>query len=448
MKPALHIAIVGAGPAGMYAIGHLLEQREFSITIDLIDRLPTPWGLVRAGVAPDHPEKKWVAERLFDFYLDKPNVSFIGNVEIGRDLSPQELSSHYDAVIYSVGASSDNKLGVEGESLKGSLAAREFIAWYNGHPDYQDLEVDLSHDRAVVVGNGNVALDVARILTLPIDYLLKTDIASHALEALKNSKVNEVILLGRRGYSDGAFNNPELEELLTIEGVDVLVEGDIFTDSADLDWIRNRKLNTLKRLSEKCSSNARKKITLKFLASPVKIEGTDRVQRLTLCRNQLVDNNGRKQAVATNETETIEAGLVLRAIGYRGTELAGLPFDEASGTIANREGRITDEQGPVSGSYVTGWIKRGPKGVIGSNKKCAHETVAHLLDDARSGQLPSCSSGTKGIRSLIQERQLVTVSEQGWRAIDRAEKLAGENEGRPRVKFTDVDDMLNCIPQA
>ena len=448
MKQALNIAIVGAGPAGMYSIGHLLEQRDFSITIDLFDRLPTPWGLVRAGVAPDHPEKKWVAERLFDFLLDKPNVNFMGNVEIGRDITVQELSERYDGVIYSVGANSDNKLGVEGENLTGSLAAREFVAWYNGHPDYRNLEVDLSHPRAVVVGNGNVALDVARMLTLPIDHLQKTDIAPHALEALKRSQVNEVVLLGRRGYSQGAFNNPELEELLTLDDIDVVVEGDNFADQGDLDWISKRKVETLKSLAERKTTNASKKIVLKFLASPLQIEGDDHVEKLTICRNKLVDKNGKKQAVATDETETLETGLVLRAIGYRGSAFPGLPFDEKRGTIANQAGRVIGEQGVMTGSYVTGWIKRGPKGVIGSNKKCAHETVNQLLEDARNGLLSKESNHNSGVETLLKERQLTVVTEQGWRSIDRAEKISGKNEGRPRVKFSAINDMLDCIQQA
>ena len=448
MKPSLRIAIVGAGPAGMYAAGFLLEQREFPITIDLFDRLPTPWGLVRAGVAPDHPEKKWVAERLFDFHLDKPNVNFIGNVEIGRDITVQELNERYDGVIYSVGANSDNKLGIDGEDLPGSIAAREFVAWYNGHPDYKHLDVDLSHPRAVIVGNGNVALDVARILTLPMDHLRKTDIAPHALEALQKSQVNEVVLLGRRGYSQGAFNNPELEELLTLEDIDVVVEGDTFANQGDIDWISQRKVDTLKSLADQQTANASKKIVLKFLASPIQITGTDHVEQLTICRNELIEKNGKKQAVATSETETLETGLILRAIGYRGSVFPGLPFDEKRGTIANQAGRVADQHGVMPGTYVTGWIKRGPKGVIGSNKKCAHETVNQLLNDARNGLLSKKPELGNGVDSLLKERQLTVVSEQGWRAIDRTEKLAGKNEGRPRVKFTEVDDMLGCIQQA
>lgn len=444
----IRVAIVGAGPAGLYATSHLLEQLDINVEVDLLDRLPTPYGLVRAGVAPDHPEKKLVIDNMFNHYLNHPKVRFFGNIEVGRDLSHQDLSEWYDAVIYSVGANSDVRMNISGEDLPGSWAAREFVAWYNGHPDYSHLEFDFSSERAVIVGNGNVALDVARILTLSPEALRKTEIADYAIDALSKSTIREVVILGRRSHFQGAFNNPELEELEHLDDVDVLVDtGDLPTNQVqlfdDIDWQARRKVDTLKRLVDKDNANAPKRIVLKFLSSPLEIIGEDKVSQMKVVRNSLQGENLESlKAVATEEEETIEAGLILRAIGYRGNALDTLPFDERRGVIANSGGRIVQGEEPVVGAYVTGWIKRGPRGVIGSNKKCARDTVSCLLEDFRSGRLSSGHCQRDEVAKKLEEKKAGLVTMQGWNKVDQQERLAGRNQDRPRVKQTEWSQLL------
>jgi ferredoxin--NADP+ reductase len=428
---SLKVAVVGSGPAGMYAIQHLLEQTLFDVEIDLFDRLPTPWGLVRAGVAPDHPEKKLIADRLFRFFLKRENVRFLGNVEVGLDISHDELTASYEAVIYAVGASDDKPLAIPGERLSGSWSARQFVAWYNGHPDCRHLQFDLSSPRAVIVGTGNVALDVARILTLPITELARTDIADHALEVLQASRVNEVILLGRRGCQQAAFHNPELEELLHLDGVDVQIEADDLQppERTDADWDTRRKLATLIRLQTRRVATPAKRIVFKFHHSPVAVSGDIHVTGVQI---QTHDGSG--------PAATIDCGLLLRAIGYRGRALPGLPFDMQSGVISNVAGRVMDGCVPRTGVYVTGWIKRGPRGVIGSNKQCAAETVGCLLADARAGKLSRRSDDAVGQAFTANQRQVVSFG--GWQRIDRAERLAGSAQRRPRIKQTDMGELL------
>ena len=444
----LRIAIVGAGPAGIYAAGHLLEDRNFDVEIDMLERLPTPLGLVRAGVAPDHPDKKQVADRLFNFHLQHPKVRFLGNIEVGTDVRHAELAQWYDGVIYSVGASSDTRMGIPGEELPGCWAAREFVSWYNGHPDFSHLQFDLSCERAVVVGNGNVALDVARILTCPIRELEKTDIADYALAALKTSKVKEVVLLGRRGHFQGAFHNPELEELEHLEGVDIIIDGeDLPSDNEvvldDADWETQRKINTLRRLAGRPLTGADKRIVLRFLTSPVELVGDSKVQQLLVVRNHLEhDEHGNLKARPTEEESLLDTGLVLRAIGYRGNPFPGLPFDERRGVIANVDGRVCDNEDIVTGTYVTGWIKRGPKGVIGSNKKCARDTVRNLLEDFTSGKLPPGSLNKDELLEELQTRVPDLVPLSGWLQIDRMERQRGVDADRPRVKITDRSQLL------
>ena len=449
MNRPLRVAIVGTGPAGMYALEHLLEERDLNVEVDLYERLPVPWGLVRYGVAPDHPEKKLVADRLFNYFIGRHNVRFFGNVEVGKDVRPAELAEWYDGVIYAVGANSDTQMGIPGEELPGSWAAREFVAWYNGHPDFRDLDFDLSSKRAVIVGNGNVALDVARILTLPIDELKKTDIADYAIEKLANSNIEEVVILGRRGHFQGAFNNPELEELEYLEDVDVIVEADDFPSNSDVmlddaDWETRRKVKTLQRLVARRPQDAKKRIVFRFLSSPVELTGNGKVEQLLVIRNHLEhDENGMLKARPTEEESLIDAGLVLRAIGYRGYPLPGLPFDERRGVIANTDGRIIDNGEVMPGAYVTGWIKRGPRGIIGTNKQCACETVACFLSDLSAGTVDVNSTlSADAVSTKLAERNPAIVTERGWRNIDRAEREAGRQQERPRVKFSQVDEML------
>ncbi len=446
----LRVAVVGAGPAGLYATGELLKNGGYNVKVDLYERLPTPWGLVRAGVAPDHHDKKLITDRLFDFFIENPDVCFFGNIEVGRDVSHEELSDWYDAVIYAVGASSDTHLNVPGEELSGCWAAREFVAWYNGHPDFSGLEFDLSTERAVIVGNGNVALDVARILTMPVAELEKTDIADHALAALRDSKVNEVVLLGRRGHLQGAFHNPELEELEHLQDVDVIVEAEgLLSDSdaelADADWDTVRKVETLRRLAVRPITGASKRIVLRFLASPVALQGNGKLEQLVVVRNALErDDTGALRARPTQKQSTVDTGLVLRAIGYRGCPFPGLPFDDRRGVIENHLGRVGSENDAVPGVYVTGWIKRGPKGVIGSNKKCARDTVRCLLEDSAAGKLRAASLDANAVANILMERKPDLIQYQGWKKIDQQERLAGQSAGRPRVKLTHLDAMTEC----
>lgn len=441
------IAIVGSGPAGMYACEHLLEHRNLNVEIDLFDRLPTPWGLVRAGVAPDHPEKKMVANRLFDYFFQHPNVRFFGNVEVGQAVSHQELADRYDGVIYAVGASGNRVMNIPGEALEGCWSAREFVAWYNGHPDYSELAFDLSHERAVIVGNGNVALDVARILTTPLGVLRKTDIADHALAALAQSKVKEVVILARRGAAQAAFNNPELEELLHLDNVTVAVEGENIeladAASAALDLQARRKLATLSELSNRRIEKPDKRIVFRFLASPQEVGGAARAEQLSVTLNELaVDDSGQLKARSTSNSYAIDTGLILFATGYRGIALEGLPFDAEKGVIPHSNGRVVDTAGaPIPHTYVTGWIKRGPQGVIGSNKKCAQETVDALIEDICAG-VCSTDSNLGDILEELGRRQIKVLSRDDWLAIDRAEREAGMQQGRPRVKFTQRETML------
>jgi len=343
MNNVARIAIVGSGPAGMYALEHLLHNQQTNVEVDVFERLPVPWGLVRYGVAPDHPEKKLIASRLFNNLITHEKVRFFGNIEIGSDISHDELSQWYNGVIYASGATSDNKMNIPGEDLKGSWSAREFVAWYNGHPDYQHLQFDLSSERAVIVGNGNVALDVARILLLPISELQKTDIASYALESLKQSRIKEVVILGRRGFHTGAYNNPELEELLHIENLQVSIEDPTFNDATitEYDWETQRKIKTLKQLVAKSKGQNGKRIVFKFLTSPLEITGGSEVEQLNVVNN---DTNEQGSVSA------IETKLVFRAIGYRGQAFARLPFDSERYLIENLNGRINNQGKIIKGS--------------------------------------------------------------------------------------------------
>jgi ferredoxin/flavodoxin---NADP+ reductase len=444
------VAVVGAGPAGLYAVEHLLEQTTVEVEIDLYERLPTPWGLVRGGVAPDHPEKKQVADRLFAFFLKSPQVRFIGNVEIGRDVRPAELAEWYDAVVYSLGADGDTRMGIPGEELPGCWSAREFVSFYNGHPDYSNLDFDLSCKRAIVVGNGNVALDVSRMLTMSPAELGKTDIADNALALLRDSQIEEVVILGRRGHLQGAFHNPELEELAHLSAVDVIVDGEDVPGEHDValdeyDWETRRKVQSLRRLVSRPVTPGNKRIAFRFLTSPIELLGSTRVEQVLVVRNHLErDESGRLHARPTEDQSVLDAGLVLRSIGYRGTAFPGLPFDERHGVIQNEHGRVRDAHGVLPGVYVSGWIKRGCRGIIGSNKKCSAETVRCLLEDLQAGRLSRARLGANEVLATIRERKADIVLRREWSAIDHAERRAGRLQGRPRVKITNTDDLLRC----
>jgi ferredoxin--NADP+ reductase len=439
---SLKVAIVGSGPAGFYTADALLKSEDPQVAVDLLDRLPTPWGLVRLGVAPDHENIKAVS-RAFEKTAARPGFRFFGNVEVGSTVSHEELLSIYDAVVYTVGAQTDRRLGIPGEDLPGSWPATAFVAWYNGHPDFQDLPFDLGCERVVVIGNGNVAIDCARMLALTAEELAPTDTIDDAAEAIAASPVREILMLGRRGPVQAAFTPPELKELGELQGAAPVVDThDLELDPAsrrDLEADRDRARRNFELLEEFAArepDERARRIVLRFLVSPIAILGEERVEAVEIVRNELVVEEGRIVARPTGETETIPCGLVLRSVGYQGVPLPGVPFDERRGTIPNSNGRVEGTER----TYVAGWIKRGPSGVIGTNKKDATETVELLLADARAGGLSVES--TESLEELLERKGAHFVEYAGWQAIDAAERAAGEPLGRPRVKLTAWDALL------
>jgi ferredoxin/flavodoxin---NADP+ reductase len=452
----LRAAIVGSGPAGFYAAEHLLRQDELAVEVDVFDRLPTPFGLVRAGVAPDHPKIKSVI-RVYEKTAAREGFRFFGNVEVGSHVSAGELAERYHAVIYAYGTATDRHLGIPGEDLPGSHPATAFVAWYNAHPDFADAELDLSCERAVVIGNGNVATDVARMLALTREELEATDTADHAIDPLADCGVREIVVLGRRGPAQAAFTNPELRELGEMTDADIEIDpreveldklSRAYLDSEEADITTRKNVEIVTEFSQREPGGKSKRIVLRFLRSPVEIQGDGRVERLVVARNELYrDDSGAIRARDTGERETIDCGLVLRSIGYAGVGLEGVPFDERRALIPNEGGRVKElDGGQVLGHYAVGWIKRGPSGVIGTNKKDAQETVDHLVEDAKAERVPSpeLASDRLAIVELLEQRAPDYVSYQGWESIDRAERERGEPLGRPRVKFVRVEQMLDA----
>ncbi len=451
------MAIIGSGPSGFYAAGHLLRPKshpDLVAQVDVYDRLPTPWGLVRGGVAPDHPNIKAVS-RVYEKTATHPEFRFFGNVEYGTDVTHEDLLERYHAVIYAVGAQTDRRMGIPGEDLPGSWAATELVGWYNGHPDFRHPEFDLSCERAVVIGNGNVAADVARMLALTRDELAVTDVADHALDVLAESKIREIMVLGRRGPAQAAFTNPELLELGAMTDADVFVDSrDVALDPLSQTWLEGdgasstarKNVEILSGYAGRKPTGKRRRIVLRFLVSPVEILGSERVEGIRICRNELRAEDGTIRACATETTEELDCGIVFRSIGYRGIPLAGLPFDERAGTIPNRGGRITGEDGEaLPGEYVVGWIKRGPTGIIGTNKRDAQESVDALLADLDADALNRpADPDREALETLLAERKPEHVTYTGWEAIDTAETTAGEPHGRPRVKLTSFDELLGA----
>ncbi|MSO58006.1 MAG: NADP oxidoreductase [Thermoleophilia bacterium] len=444
----LRVAVVGSGPAGFYAVGALLTA---AAEVDLLERLPTPWGLVRLGVAPDHPKIKSVS-RAFEKTAEKPGFRLLANVEVGRDVTHAELAAHYDAVVYTVGAQTDRRLGIEGEELDGSWPATAFVAWYNGHPDFADLSFDLDTTRVVVIGNGNVAVDVARMLALAESEISPTDTADPAITAILASPLKEIVVVGRRGPAQAAFTNPELVELTELAEADLVIDpADLQLDPAseaalEHDPMARRNLETLRAAAARPLAGRRRRIVLRFLTSPVALRGDGRVEAVEVVRNRLeVNSEGQLAAIATDERETILCGLVLRSVGYRGIPIEGVPFDERRATMPNRGGRVLGANGEqVAGLYCAGWIKRGPSGVIGTNKKCAVETIDALLEDAAAGHLPTSAAAVADLDALLAERGVEVVDLASWKALDAAERAAGGPQGRPRVKRLTWDDQLEA----
>jgi ferredoxin--NADP+ reductase len=451
----LRVAIIGSGPSGFYAAEEL-QRAGLVVQVDMYDRLPTPFGLVRGGVAPDHQKIKSVT-RVYDKIAAHPEFRFYGNVEFGRDVTHADLSAYYHAIIYAVGARTDRRMGIPGEHLPGSHSATEFVGWYNAHPDHRSLSFRLASERAVVVGNGNVAMDLARILASTSAQLVGTDIADYALRELGASGVREIVVLGRRGPAQAAFTTKELRELGQLDGVDVLV------DPADLeldplshaevgrmpDRTRDANLEVLRGLAGRAPTGAPRRIVLRFLTSPVRILGAERVQGLEVERNELYRaEDGSLRPRATEARETIACDLVFRAIGYQGVPLPGVPFDAWAGRIPNQGGRVIDAARgePVAGEYAVGWIKRGPQGIIGTNKPDSQETVTALLADLSSGRLDKPDvPGREVLESLLHERKRDFVSYEDWQLIDQLERERGERAGAPRLKFSRVEEMLHAL---
>jgi ferredoxin/flavodoxin---NADP+ reductase len=449
MRP-YHVAIVGSGPSGFFAAASLLKAADaddnLDVAVDMLEMLPTPWGLVRSGVAPDHPKIKSISKQ-FEKTADDPRFRFFGNVSIGEHVTAPELAEKYDAVVYAIGAQSDRPLNIPGEELPGSVAAVDFVGWYNAHPHFEETTPDLSGARAVVVGNGNVALDVARILVTEPDELAKTDIADHAIEALRPRGVEEVIVIGRRGPLQAAFTTLELRELADLENVDVVVDPADFEhitedDAAAVGKVCRQNIKVLKGYVGKELRPGHRRIVFRFQTSPIEIGGSERVEKIVLGHNELVtDESGRVTAKDTGEREEVPVQLVVRSVGYRGVPTEGLPFDEKSGTIPNSDGRI-DGSG---NEYVVGWIKRGPSGVIGTNKKDSQDTVDALIADlTAAADLAEFGAGHgEEIAEWLIERQPKVVTDAHWKLIDEHERSAGEPHGRPRVKLPNVAKMLH-----
>jgi len=443
----LRVAIVGAGPSGFYAAAELLANGTGRVEVSMFERLPVPFGLVRHGVAPDHQHTKEITQ-LFRRVAAHRDFATFYNVDIGTHLTHADLSDHHHAVIYTSGAAQSRPLGIPGEDLPGSHSATDFVAWYNGHPDFAEASFDLSGERAVIVGNGNVALDVARILLQDPERLARTDIADHALTALRESNIREVVLLGRRDATHAAYTTPELLGFAALDGIDICVDSvDNQSHSPAEGFVGRLKARALEDAVrvEKGQSTSNRRLVLRFLVSPVAIAGTDRVEAVDIARTRMVvDDDGNAVAEATENIETIDTGLLLRSIGYRGQALVDLPFDARTGTLPNRDGRVTDPAtgAVLRGTYTAGWIKRGPSGVIGTNRADAASTVEALLDDYRSDRLDAPTGTASDLVGLVETRQPERVSRVHWQRIDEREAAWGREQGRPRVKFTGTDDML------
>jgi len=454
----LRVAVVGAGPAGFYVAEHLLRRAEVVVDLDMFDRLPTPFGLVRLGVAPDHQKIKAVTAA-FDKVAAHPRFRFFGGVELGKDVTVADLRAYYHQIVYTTGAQTDRRMGIPGEDLLGSHPATEFVAWYNGHPDYRDCQFDLSQERVAVVGVGNVAVDVARILCRTPSELAATDIAEHALEALRGSRVREVYLLGRRGAAQAAFTNPELKELGELEGADVAVAAhEVELDALSREALEKtgdragaKKVEILQSYARRAPEGKPRRLVLRFLVSPVAVldNGAGAVGGIRLVRNRLVASaTGTIQAQPTEQVEELPAGLVFRSVGYRGVPLPGVPFDDKWGVVLNEKGRVLDPntKQPLLGEYTAGWIKRGPTGVIGTNKPDAAETATAMLEDAATGQmLAPAEPDAAAAERLVTQRQPHYVDYADWLRLNDLEIARGRSRGSPRLKFTRVDEMLAAL---
>ena len=446
----LRVAVVGSGPSGFYAV-EALGKSGRAVAVDMIERLPAPFGLVRSGVAPDHPKLKQ-AIQVYEKIAESPAFAYYGNVTVGRDVPVEELRRLYHAVIFTCGAESDRKLGVPGEDLKGSHTATEFVGWYNGHPDYRERAFDLSCEVAVVIGQGNVAADVARILSKTVDELKHTDIAEHALDALSQSKIREIHVIGRRGPAQAKFTGKELREFGELADCDPVVKAEDLKLNAESEAELADKNNAgsaknveiFRAFAAVPPSGKKRHCVFHFLEGPLRLEGDGKLERVILAKNRLEGPPFNQSARETGETSALSCGILFRSIGYKGAAIAGVPFDERRGVFPNDAGRITDGSSAVPGLYVAGWIKRGPSGIIGTNRACAVETVASLL-----GDLPKMNAeakpGGEGLRKFLAGRGIKALSFADWRKINGAEIARGQAKGKPREKFTSVAEMLGVL---
>ncbi len=458
MSEPARVAIVGSGPAGFYAAEHLFKQTGLVVQVDMFDRLPTPFGLVRFGVAPDHQKIKNVT-RVFEKVASRPQFRFYGNVDVGTDVTLADLEQHYHQICFATGAQTDRRLNIPGEDLKRSHPATEFVAWYNGHPGYRDVEFDLSVEKVAVVGVGNVAVDVARILCRTPEELAQTDIADYALDALHRSRVRQVFIVGRRGPAQAAFTNAEIKELGELAGADLVVK----PEEAELDQLSkaqledggdtglDRKVAMIQQFATAQRQGKARTLTIRFLVSPVALGGDDAggVTRMRLVRNSLHRvEDGTLRPRPTDVHEDLDVDMVFRSVGYRGVPIPGLPFHDAWGVVPNEQGRVVDPATgePLTGIYVSGWIKRGPSGVIGTNKPDAVETVGAMLEDIGAGRsLQPQERDPEAVSELVAARRPEFFSFEDWKRLDELEIGRGKPQGRPRVKFTSVPEMLSQL---
>ena len=438
------IAIVGSGPSGFYAADALLKS-DLPVSVDVYERLAAPFGLVRYGVAPDHPRLKSTI-KVFERIAQHDYFKFVGNVEIEQDLALEDLRRNYDAVILTHGSRRGRALDIPGGSLDGCHTATDFVGWYNGHPDYADLEFNFESRSAAIIGNGNVALDIARMLVQPIDVLRQTDIATHAVDALAASKIREVHVIGRRGPAQASFTNMELRELGEIPGVAPVVDKDhLISNAATREELADKKnfltcknLEHLRSFAESIAGDDERRVIFHFLRSPMEANGSNSLESLTLSINRLEGDPFTQRAIATSATQTVECGLLLSSIGYRGEPLADLPFDNKAGTYKNVEGRIEGEPG----LFTAGWIKRGPSGIIGTNKACSNETVGHVVAHLHQVAQPGTRRGFAGVRDLLQT---TVVSFDDWRRLDEIEIDDGQKLGKPREKILDFSTAIDGL---
>jgi len=447
-KRPLRVAIIGSGPSGFYA-AEALFSAESRVCVDMYDRLPAPFGLVRYGVAPDHEKIKKVI-KVYERTAENQDFAFLGNVKVGEDLTIEELRAHYDAIIFACGAQTDRRLGITGEDLPGSYTATEFVAWYNGHPEYLDRTFDLSNEVAVVIGQGNVAVDVARVLCKTVDELKHTDIAAHALDALAESRVCEIHMIGRRGPAQAAFTPQEIKEFGELADCDPVVNpADLQLSPASQTEIDSssqarKNLDALTEFAQRPQPTKCKRFFVRFFQSPKELRGKGKLQTLVLERNRLVGEPGKQKARGTGETWAMGCGALFRSVGYRGVELPGIPFDPDRGIFPNVDGRIARDGEALGGLYAVGWIKRGPSGVIGTNKPDSIATVKNLLSDLSVIQ-PCANPNSDAVRDLLANKNVMVVGYDEWKKIDAAEVERGKAEGKPREKFVTIDEMIDVV---